>query len=140
MVTARGYADTRALALEGLLHLRVARTYESYAASFVLSDMLDSDLGERFAPPPTSAPNLCVIGPVCTESALHSSVRLDDRAPEVRFERAAPVPIYRYRACVGSFKTATLKSAPTGIAARSSLNIAHLLRSVWYQTPIGWSL
>ena len=30
---------------------------------------------------------LCVIVPLCTENRLHVSVRLNEGAPEVRFER-----------------------------------------------------
>ena len=30
----------------------------------------------------------CVLVPECTENVLRFSARLDDRAPEVRFERA----------------------------------------------------
>jgi hypothetical protein len=33
--------------------------------------------------------HLCVIVPLCTENVLRFSVRLDDGAPAVRFERVA---------------------------------------------------
>ena len=49
-------------------------------------------------------------------------------------------PAYGYLASVGSSKTATLKAAPSGIASRSWLKIAHLWVSWLYQTPMGWSL
>jgi hypothetical protein len=41
----------------------------------------------HFFPKPGSGGSMCVIVPLCTESRLHFSVRLDDGAPEVRFER-----------------------------------------------------
>jgi len=50
------------------------------------------------------------------------------------------LPPSDYAASVESFKTTMLKAAPSGIAARSWLKIAHLRRLASYQTPTGWSL